>query len=197
MLCSAALSISHQRVEMDQAVVVELHIQDAMLAKHHLPSVGVSVTRPDPSPAGDLERLELQPSRGLASGESASGESDESHHVYKTVWEPRHTGRLELKVTEPALHDLNINLSIEVIHPDDELRHPMPDHDRLKALADLSGGQLVPPDRIQELVSLVPNRARRTPNDLRQPLWDAPITLLVVVVLLTVEWVGRKVIRLV
>ena len=35
------------------------------------------------------------------------------------------------------------------------------------------------------------------PPFIREPLWDSPLALIVVLLLITVEWVGRKMIRLV
>lgn len=191
------LSVSHQRVELQQAVVVELRVSDTMFLQRRFPRIAVAVTRP--SDGQDeairvLERIDLVP-EAQASG--LSGGSMPDHRVYKAVWQPHHTGRLVLGVVEAGLKDLGITLPIEVLHPDDELRQPLPDHARLEALANLSGGKVVPPDRLEELATLVPNRSRRTANDIRHPLWDTPWTLVIVMVLLTVEWVGRKLISLV
>ena len=38
--------------------------------------------------------------------------------------------------------------------------------------------------------------AQRTADDLREPVWDSYLALTVVVLLVTVEWIGRKIIRL-
>jgi len=194
----AQLSVSHHHIELDQTVVVRLNVRDSMLLERRLPRIATVVTAPtdaqDPMPLNVLERIDLLPDSDQ--GDSSEANSD-SYRVYKAVWQPRHAGNLVLRVNEPVLRDLDISLSIEVLHPDDELRQPLPDHDRLEVLARLSGGQLVPPDQIEQLSTLIPNRARRTPNDIRQTLWDAPVTLFIAMVLLTIEWVGRKVIQLV
>lgn len=191
------LSVSHQRIELDQAAVVTLHIRDAMIQERRLPRVQVSVTsttnnQHESSPR-ILEQLELLPEH---SPEVSPSDPGSGRSVYKAIWQPRHTGKLTLTVSELVLRDMELTQPIEVFHPDDELRQPKPDHDRLQALADLSGGKVVFPDRIEELSSLIPNRARRTPNDIRYPLWKTPFTLLIVIVLLTTEWVGRKLIQL-
>ena len=191
------LSVSHRRIELGQTVVVELHVGDAMLLERDLPRVAVSVARTASmeGAADRLERLELLP-QPQTGADVANGESSENQRVYRAAWRPSWAGQLTLRVVEPALEDLNITLPIEVIHPEDELRHPMPDHDRLVDLAELTGGQVVWPDRLDELAGLIPNRARRTPDDISESLWDSPLTLIIIMGLLTVEWVGRKVIQL-
>ncbi len=194
------LSVSHARVQMNQAVVVQLRIADVMLLQRQLPSVSVSVIDPerskDATPVESLEQIELLPDVQPDSQDALPATAPHHHRQYKAIWQPKHTGRLLLTVVEPALKDLNIVSPIEVLHPDDELRQPMPDHERLETLAELSGGHVVPLDRLDQLTRVVPNRARRTANDIHQSLWDTPVTLIVVVTLLTIEWIGRKLIRL-
>ena len=108
---------------------------------------------------------------------------------YEAVWRPSVSGQLLLRVDEPSLADLDLAQGLEVVRPDDELRHP--------ALAKETGGRVVRLKELDQLAFLVPNRAQRTPNDIREPLWSSYVSLIAVLVLLTAEWVGRKVIRLV
>ena len=102
-----------------------------------------------------------------------------------------------LKVVEPGMSDLKITTNVDAVRSDDEMRQPAPDHERLVALAKATGGAVVQLDQLDELAKLVPNRARRAPNDVSEPLGNSYLSLLLVLVLLTVEWVGRKWIRLV
>ncbi len=196
----AVLSTSHSRIELGQTLVAQLRISDAQLLERDLPSISVeaAVVIPDAAQStATIERIELLPqsaSAGRTASPSASGSG--SRRVYRAAWRPTTPGHLRLHVAEPALQDIDITHHIEVIHPNDELRQPLPDHDRLRALAEQTGGQIVPLGQLDELIKLVPNRARRTPNDIREPLWDSPLALIVVVLLLTIEWIGRKVLRL-
>jgi hypothetical protein len=201
------LSISHRRIEVGQSVVVELQIDDSGLSDDHPQQVRVGVTRQGKGssegsgrlPGELIERIELapQPTDHLASAISTSRQGESSaNRVFKAVWRPTTSGRLELRLIEPAIGDLDVALPVEVIQPDDELRHPLADHDRLASLAQQTGGQVVSLSHLDQLTDLVPNRARRTPNDLRESIWDSPLMLILVMGLLTVEWVGRKLIRL-
>jgi len=196
------LRVSHRRVEQGQTVVVELHVSDAMILQRDLPSIAVSITRSGSAhhggPQNDevIERIELRPQPPDGAPVPADLASP-GRRVYKALWQPDDPGQLVLRVSEPVLSDLGIAQPIEVIHPDDELRQPLPDHARLAALAQQSGGVVVPLNHLDKLAGLIPNRARRTPNDIREPLWDSPLTLILVLGLLTVEWIGRKILRLV
>jgi hypothetical protein len=50
---------------------------------------------------------------------------------------------------------------------------------------------------IGELPKLLPRRARETDESVLKALWDTPAALAAVVVLLGLEWIGRRVLRLV
>jgi len=187
------LTLSNRRVNLEQAVVVSVRISDAMLVKHELPSISVAVEQADVSTSDSrpLERLQLLPKSGSQSPGTAN------IREYQTIWRPMHPGRLRLKVTEPVLAELSVTQTVEVFPPNDEMRQPAPDLARLNWLAEQTGGQVVPVERIGEVNLLAPNRARRTPNDIREPLWNSYLTLIVIIFLLTAEWITRKVIRLV
>jgi hypothetical protein len=178
------LDVSHRRVPRDQAVVVSLHIDDPLLLDRALPRIQLRVESDGDDSA--RETIELRP----------VSEQHGAAMQYRAIWRPMHAGRLRLRVVEPALVDLGLSQVVEVIRPDDEMRHPAPDHARLAQLAEQTGGRMVAPDELDQLPSLLPNRAQRTADDLREPLWDSYLALMVVVLLLTIEWVGRKVIRL-
>jgi uncharacterized membrane protein len=189
------LAVSTRQAGLDQPVIVTLKIDDPLLAKRDLPRIAVAVIRPGPDGAGGatVERLELLPVTPAA-GEPGSTPSEARE--FRALWRPTVSGKLMLRVVEPALDDLNITQPVEVIRPDDELRHPLPDHDRLAQLASQTGGAVVSLEELPELARLVPNRARRTPNDIREPLWDTYLALGLVVGLLAAEWIGRKLVRL-
>lgn len=193
--------VSHRRVSVDQSIVVTLKITDAMLIRRNLPRVSVVVER-DGGAAPEaarrqVERFELMPVLPATDGTALPDGVDPAFKQYQAIWRPLETGDLLLRLDDPALADLGVAQRIEVFPPDDELRQPAPDHDRLKTLAEQTQGAVVQLDNLGELGQLLPNRARRTPNDIREPLWNSWLSLLLVVGLITVEWIGRKAIRLV
>ncbi|MEX0744871.1 MAG: hypothetical protein WD118_04650, partial [Phycisphaeraceae bacterium] len=184
----AQLTVSSRRAQLDQSVVVELHLDDPALLQRELP--GVTVTVHDLADAENvMDQLELRP---IDEGRSSAG-----RRTYRATWRPSRAGPMELRVTDPAVADLELAQAVEVIAPDDEMRRPEPDHARLAELAEQTGGAVVALDELDRLTELVPNRARRTAEDVRDPLWHSPLALGLIVLLLTAEWVLRKTIRLV
>ena len=82
--------------------------------------------------------------------------------------------------------------------PDDELRTPEADHALLASLAAATGGAVVPAGELARLEGLLPNRSLVIAGEPEvEPLWDKPVVLAVLVLLLTGEWVGRRLLRLV
>ncbi len=193
----ARLAVSQRRVELGQDVTVELTVSDPALLEDPPQRITVAVHQlaaahealepdRDPADAAELTRLELRPRGGGALIQR-----------YEATWRPGQGGELELSVDDPALAGVELTRRLEVVAPDDEMRRPEPDHARLAALAEQTGGAVVDVDELQRIAELAPNRARRVPLDEREPLWNTSLSLIVVLVLLSAEWVGRKVVRLI
>ena len=95
------------------------------------------------------------------------------------------------------LGGLGLSAPLEVSLSEDELRNPETDHPLLASLSEQTGGRVIPASGLLALGELLPNRARVIPTspDI-ETLWDRPIVLAVFLLLLTAEWVGRRLIRL-
>ena len=184
------LQVGNRRVRSGQQVKVSLHVRDAQLAKEPKPRIAVAVTRADQPKGPALDRIDLTPVGGEGAGPDGAGRE------YAAVWRASVDGDLILRVLDPALEDA-AGEPIEVVAPDDELRQPATDHPRLRTLAEDTGGKVVALNDLEQLNTLIPRRATRTPNDIREALWDSPLAMLLVVLLITAEWIGRKLIRLV
>jgi hypothetical protein len=75
-----------------------------------------------------------------------------------------------------------------------ELTNPAIDRTLLTRLASETGGEVVPYDQARaRLPILIPSAAKIVPIDTSERLWDAPLALLIFVLLITLEWVLRKV----
>ena len=198
-LAAVHLEVPHRQMQRDQTVLIELVINDELLIRRQFDSIKVDVVADD-RPGVVIESIELQ-----AAGET--GETAKSIDPlavgtgkrYRTLWRPGTTGSLTLRVVEPSLYDRAVSESVEVYHPDDEKRQPVPDHDRLAALAEQTRGRVVPLDDLWQLADpqAVPDNAVQEQNDIHEPIGRSILALLVVLTLLTAEWVGRKLVRLV
>ncbi|MFG0257932.1 MAG: hypothetical protein ACF8GE_08540 [Phycisphaerales bacterium JB043] len=88
-------------------------------------------------------------------------------------------------------------VSFEVVHPNSEFRDPRTDHTVLEQISRDTGGRVLDGDSLQSLPNLLPNRRQRLIKEDSEPLWDTPLALLLVLSLVTIEWVGRRLVRLI
>ena len=117
--------------------------------------------------------------------------------VYSTIWLPPEPGLWTAEPTDPSLTGLGLSAEAIVTLPDDELRTPEADHALLARLSTETSGSALAIDELDTLPERIPNRKVRALNERTEPLWDTPLALLVVIFLATLEWVGRRVIRLI
>lgn len=183
----AVLTVNPRRAEVAQPIVIELRLLDAELAQRAVSEIPVELV--DPAD-GSVVALSLTA-------------VDDTMTRYEAAYVPDRAGSLDVRLVDPALVRFDLGQRIEVTRPDDEMRRPAADHELLARLAEETGGQVLSPtaDPAPDASPLdalrrLPNRSIRTPMDLVEPLWDTPLCLILVLLLLTFEWVGRKLLRL-
>ncbi len=114
-----------------------------------------------------------------------------------TLWNPGEPGVYSMSVSHPLIGSDPITTTVRVHSAWDEINNLNTDHAALQDLSAATIGQLLNPDRLSELPDILPNRTRITilpPQT--TPLWDRPIVLVILVLLLSIEWIGRRTLRL-
>ncbi|MEO1236927.1 MAG: hypothetical protein AAFX76_09090, partial [Planctomycetota bacterium] len=192
-------ALSGRRTPVGGTVVADLTVEDAGLLARDLPSVRVAVRRAGDGGEGEvgqgsgpaLAEFELRPS-------DAPGDTPGAR-TYTAPWRADAAGELELVVVEPALAGLGLTAPLEVVASDDERRRAEADRPRLVSLAEATGGEVVELGNLARLTEpgVVRNLSRKTANDVAEPVWNSALALALVVGLIALEWVLRKVIRLV
>jgi uncharacterized membrane protein len=181
----AALAVSPRRLEVGQPLRVDLRLLDAQLAEGKRGGVR-AVLESEGAPSGGGARrfaeIELRPT------------AEEAR--YAATYMPLVTGAMSVRIEDPSLPGLDLSVPVEVYAPDDEMRRPETDHDLLARIADATGAAVLAPSEVGRLPELLPNRAVRTLNPLRERIWDTPLALAVLILALSAEWIGRKIMRL-
>ena len=85
---------------------------------------------------------------------------------------------------------------VKVIRNDTELSHPESDHPQLIDLATRTGGAVIAPSDIEKLRQLLPKRAISRERSILDPIWNSPAALFIILLLLLLEWIGRRWLRL-
>lgn len=126
-----------------------------------------------------------------------SGSAGGGAGTFTATWVPTEPGVYEASFSDPLLARDEQKVTIDVKFSDDELRNPSADHESLAALAKKTGGQVVQPGDLAKLADLIPSREiRLIGSPVVTPLWDRWPVWALLVLLLTLEWVGRRMIRL-
>jgi hypothetical protein len=142
-----------------------------------------------------LGEIELRPSGASGRGAEFAGTllADEPVDGAKAGADIVRIVRLAPDTTLPGA--ASAQAQYEIIRPDEERRRPETDHALLASLAVETGGRILPLDDLSALRTL-PRREIRTEDPLTERLWNSPFALIVVILLATVEWVGRRLLNL-
>jgi hypothetical protein len=181
----AILSVSPERALAGQQVQVTLRLVDQTLIERR--------------PAGVTVRLipQGQPGRAIEVTLRPTGDEEGATAVLSASWNAQEPGVYRVEGADALLAGLDLAARLEVSLPDDELRSPQTDHELLATLAQATGGTVLRPEQVPDLAGLLPNRQLRilgTPDV--ETLWDKPVAGVLLIVLLTLEWAGRRIIKL-
>lgn len=213
---TALLEASPERAEGVQPVRVSVTLLDQQLVEASPASIKVRVQRATPiGGAGetlDADRapfeLTLNPENASSgAGGGAGGGKPSGTRTFATTWLPQEPGKYALECVDPLLLPRGgvvdgapaqpLRAGVEILETDDEMRQPQTDHALLARLSQVTGGRVLKASELNELPKLLPNRRLRVSGEPAvHTLWDSPLALLVIVLLLTLEWVGRRILHL-
>lgn len=184
-----SIEASGDSVAVGDPVAVTLEIQDQSLLETIPDVLRVRASAVNPE-VGVQSEIEFQLGR------------DRTHRGrYTGVWTPPAAGSWTVTAIDPELGyapEGSGRVTIQATVPGYELADPRPDHDVLRAMADQTGGTVFTPARLEELGApgVFPSRSVRRVLVEREPLWDTPLVLTLLVMLAGFEWIGRRVLRL-
>ncbi|MBC7771515.1 MAG: hypothetical protein H7210_03355, partial [Pyrinomonadaceae bacterium] len=135
-----------------------------------------------------------------------SGRGSSLARTYATTWIAAESGRYRVEAADPLLASVGaaggggagvLSTPVEVWLPDDELRRPETDHALLVKLSEATEGSVLSLRDLKDLPKLLPNRKLRLAGEPDvETLWDTPLALILAITLLTLEWVGRRLMKL-
>ena len=172
----AVLSVSPPRVAPGESVLVSVRLKDEETAANAPAMVPVEIRDASGAP---VARIEL-----AREGSEATA-----------IMPADRLGAFEAVASDPAFG--SAKAAFEVVRIDDELRRGDADHGLLEALANRSGGRMLDGRGLRELPSLLPLRAREIDESVRRTIWDTSAAFAALLVLLAIEWTGRRLLRLV
>lgn len=197
---TATLVATPRRVEVDQPVRIAVELLDQRLVDAAPTSLRVRLVRT--GPAGDRTGVAADPNATpveiVLAPEGGVLDTRAGSRIFSATWIGAESGHYRIDAVDPLLVGERLEAEVDVWLAEDELRQPQTDHAFLAELSEATGGAVVPPAQLSSLPDLLPNRRVRllgTPE--QETLWDTPLALILVMLLLTAEWIGRRIIRLV
>jgi len=189
----ALLEASPDRALVNQPVRVVVRLLDQSLLDQKPASVRARVARlsqgPSQATTDGGEVLLLNPEGGT------DGQSGVA--TYAGLWVPGTPGLFAITPTEPILSGLGLSARVLAQAPEDEMRRPQTDHNALEQLASATGGRMLKPEELASIGQLLPNREVRTLGTPQvETIWDKPWALISLLVLVGLEWIGRRMIKL-
>jgi uncharacterized membrane protein len=179
----ATLDVDRPGYLIGERATVELRILDGRLANNLPDRLEARLLDADATPVDTVSLVRRSTNAGgEASRYTGSFDADRAG-AFTAVVAPLAGDVPEL--ADPFVVDL----------PRGELLRPATDFPALQRLATETGGRVIPLNDLTQLD--IPTAARRTPVLTDRALWDAPIALGLLALLLTLEWTGRKVAGLV
>jgi len=175
-----ALRAIPARVRPGEPVRIELQVADAAIADRAEGGFPASV-RP-PENASDAGPSEIELVRRPDSAE------------WSASWAPERVGRHIVRIESGAATGAEVAFECE--RPDDEVRNSAADHASLAALAAASEGAMLEPRDLADLDRRLPRREVRTETATLEPIWDSPLAFALVLLLASLEWLGRRIGRL-
>lgn len=202
------LSATPARAEVGEPVRVQAELLDQGLIDAAGTALSVRITRVgELTPTGGTtdaatdDRDGAMPAAEVALRSGGGGERRGAGEkpTFTGAWVPGARGLYRAQLVDALLPEsARVSVDIEVFTSDDELRRPEADHAALAELAEQTGGRVLAAGDLDRLDELLPRRDLRialAPDE--HALWDTPLALLLLLTLVTVEWVGRRLIRLV
>jgi hypothetical protein len=174
----AGLEISPDQISPGENVRVSLRLFDSAVLDSMPTNLNARV-RPMSTPDAEFDL-------------SLDGSDDQRNGI----WTPNEPGMYTLTVEHPLIGD-PISRVVRVHASWDESVNLNTDHAYLETLSERTNGQVLQSDELDQLADLLPNRTRITtlPPE-TTAMWDRPIVLVLLALLLSCEWIGRRVLRL-
>ncbi|MFK7759441.1 MAG: hypothetical protein AB8C13_05790 [Phycisphaerales bacterium] len=114
-----------------------------------------------------------------------------------TLWTPNEPGVYSVSLSHPLIGSDPLTQIVRVQSATDESSNPNTNHQSLADLASQTNGQILGLNQLSELPDLLPNRTRITTlPPITTALWDRPIVLILLIFLLSGEWITRRILRL-
>ncbi len=141
----------------------------------------------------DQIRVDITDSAGQTIRQETLMRQEGQNDLYVASWTADRIGKFLVKLPPIASGVESLQTPVEVSVPRLELAQPQIDRTLLTRLASETLGQTVNlNEAADKLPAMIPSAAKIIPIQTDQPLWNAPLAMLLFVMLIAAEWIIRK-----
>jgi uncharacterized membrane protein len=138
-------------------------------------------------------RVDIMDSTGRMIRQEALIRQEGQNDLYVLNYSADQIGKFVVRLPSVAGGVDSVDLPLEVAVPRLELAQPQIDRGSLAKIATETHGQLIELTKAAQILpTLIPSAAKIIPLESSQPLWDAPLVMVLFVFLITTEWLLRK-----
>ena len=174
--------------ELGEQVTLTLRVLDPQLLRELPARIDVKIVDAKDAPVRTVS-LTRQTARA-PSGTDAN--APPSPDTYTGTFSADRVGRFTAKLPPVASGVEAFDLPIDVQVPRLELAQPQVDTTALARLAAETHGEVIPLAEAREKLEAIPSAEVRIPVRSAEPLWDAPLAMLIFIFLISAEWISRK-----
>ena len=177
------------RVLAGKASVIELTIDDQNIVSQNLEKIKIGIFL-DGGAEDPVAFIELLPKEKSENKEAIIAVSH-----FQGKWTPDVAGKYTLRVIDDAIPVENLESTTNVINSNDETFAPV-DLASMNNIASNSGGKIYKVNELQQMFDALPS-PRLINLDKSEEIRQSPLLMFLLILLITVEWVGRKMIKLI
>ena len=143
---------------------------------------------------GEIIPLRLESDSGSRRRAELMRESGSSR-TWSTTWVPDEPGRWTVLPLDDSISP-SASCETTVFDRSGEMSNTGTDHDFLRRISRETGGITVSPDDLSGLLDVIPDRSIISTSTLRNPLWNRWWMFCIPILILGMEWMGRRLFRL-
>lgn len=171
------MAVARPVYELGEQVHVTMHVLDPQLLQQ-LP---------------EQIRVDILDATGKVIRQETLVRQESQPELYSLAYSADQIGKFVVRLPVIAAGLETVEVPVEVNVPRLELAQPQIDRVSINRMASETRGQVVDLVKAKEVLpTLIPSAAKVIPIESSQPLWDAPLAMVLFVFLITAEWLLRK-----
>ncbi|QQE13749.1 hypothetical protein JD969_09885 [Planctomycetota bacterium] len=178
------IAINQDDILTNEYMQVDVHINDIAIIESLNDEIRLDV----------FELNQIDPTNSIFLKRYSSDEDQKKYAKFTGEFKAKKSGDYELQFITPG--GKIYSQSFIVHDSNDEMLDVRADYEAMKHIANTTGGEYFKLNDLSQVIESIPSKAKIIPHDQSESLIRSPAIFGLILILLTVEWIGRKLIHL-